>query len=68
MCCEPGFQYCLAKPVDARRLVNVVAALATSPTRRSTGAALISRAWTALGGFTGPGKGNGQRGEDTTWT
>jgi len=61
-----GFQYCLAKPVDARRLVNVVAALAGLPTRRSAGAALVSQAWTALGSFTGPGKGNGQRGEDTT--
>jgi CheY-like chemotaxis protein len=48
-----GFQYCLAKPVDARRLVTVVAALAA---RRSTGAGLVSRAWTALGGFRGAGE------------
>jgi len=61
-----GFQYCLAKPVDARRLATVVAALAT-PARRSTGAALMSRARTTLGGFTGPRKRSGQRGEDPTW-
>lgn len=52
-----GFQYCLAKPVDARRLVTVVAALAALAARRSTGAALVSRAWTALGGFRGAGEG-----------
>jgi CheY-like chemotaxis protein len=62
-----GFQYCLAKPVDARRLVTVVAALAASPARRSTGAALMSRARTTLGGLTGPRKRSGQRGENPTW-
>lgn len=61
-----GFQYCLAKPVDARRLATVVA-LAALPARRSTGAALMSRARTTLGGFTGPRKRSGQRGEDPTW-
>jgi len=61
-----GFQHCLGKPVDARRLVSVVAALATSPARRS-GVALAFRAWTAFEGFTGGGKRTGRRGEDPTW-
>ncbi len=61
-----GFQYCLAKPVDARRLVTVVAALAALAARRSTGAALVSRAWTALGGFRGVGESARQQREDTT--
>jgi CheY-like chemotaxis protein len=61
-----GFQYCLAKPVDARRLVTVVAALAALAARRSTGAALVSRVWTALGGFRGAGEGARQQREDTT--
>lgn len=39
-----GFQYWLTKPVDARRLVTVVAAAAASAARRSTRAVLASRA------------------------
>jgi CheY-like chemotaxis protein len=61
-----GFQYCLAKPVDARRLVTVVAALAALAARRSARAALVSRAWTALGGFGGAGEGARQQRGDTT--
>ena len=61
-----GSQYYLAKPIDARRLVTVVAALAALSARRSAGAALVSRAWTALGGFRGAGEGARQQREDTT--
>jgi CheY-like chemotaxis protein len=42
-----GFQHYLTKPVDARRLVSVVASLAASA---STGRALVARAWPALAG------------------
>jgi hypothetical protein len=61
-----GFQYYLAKPVDARRLVTVVAALAALAARRSTGAGLVSRAWTALGAFRGAAEGARQQREDMT--
>jgi CheY-like chemotaxis protein len=45
-----GFQRYLTKPVDARRLVTVVADLASVATGASTGRPLVSRAWPALAG------------------
>lgn len=55
-----GFQHCLTKPVDARRLVTVVASLAAGASR---GRRLVSRAWPALAGS---GEDNGRpRREDT---
>jgi CheY-like chemotaxis protein len=45
-----GFQHCLTKPVDARRLVTVVARLATVAAGASRGRGLVSRAWPALAG------------------
>ena len=45
-----GFQHYLTKPVDAWRLVAVVATLASVAARASTGLALVSRAWPALAG------------------
>jgi len=45
-----GFQHYLTKPVDAWRLVAVVATLASVAARASTGRALVSRAWPALAG------------------
>ena len=45
-----GFQHYLTKPVDAERLVAVVADLAGVAARASTGGALVARAWAALVG------------------
>ncbi len=45
-----GFQHCLTKPVDARRLVTVVANLASVAAGASRGRRLVSRAWPALAG------------------
>jgi CheY-like chemotaxis protein len=45
-----GFQHYLTKPVDAERLVAVVADLAGVAARASTGGALVARAWAALAG------------------
>ncbi|HSL50108.1 MAG TPA: response regulator [Candidatus Deferrimicrobiaceae bacterium] len=61
-----GYQSCLAKPVDAQRLVGVVAALVALTARRSTGAALVCRAWTALEAFRGAAGGARRPREDTT--
>jgi CheY-like chemotaxis protein len=58
-----GFQHCLTKPVDARRLVTVVANLASLAARASTGRALAFRAWPALAG--GVGDTGRPRREDT---
>jgi CheY-like chemotaxis protein len=59
-----GFQHCLTKPVDARRLVTVVANLASLATSASTGRApLAFRAWPALAG--GVGDTGRPRREDT---
>ncbi len=57
-----GFQRYLTKPVDARRLVTVVADLACVATGASTGRALVSRAWPALAGG-GDHLGRPQRGD-----
>jgi CheY-like chemotaxis protein len=58
-----GFQHCLTKPVDARRLVTVVANLAGVAAGASRGRRLVSRAWPALAGN---GEDNGRpRREDT---
>lgn len=58
-----GFQHCLGKPVDARRLVTVVASLASVAAGASRGRRLVSRAWPALAGS---GEDNGRpRREDT---
>lgn len=45
-----GFQRYLTKPVDARRLVTVVADLARVATGAALGRRLVSRAWPALAG------------------
>ncbi len=45
-----GFQRYLTKPVDARRLVTVVADLASATRGASMGRALVARAWPALAG------------------
>ena len=58
-----GFQHYLTKPVDARRLVTVVANLASLAASASAGRALAFRAWPALaGGVRGTGR---PRREDT---
>lgn len=45
-----GFPHCLTKPVDARRLVTVVADLASMSAGASRGRGLVSRAWPAFAG------------------